>query len=646
MKKSLLCLSLGLLVAGGVQAQSVYSEDFNSTTGTSFPTGWSANPSATTAWKTGNQASTGSQYFSPPDLDGRFAIINDDAAGQTVANDDSKLITKSYDLSGQSGLYASMDISYLGASGTLQDGTPVAEKLTFEASTDGGNTWTVLKTFTGNSTNWWETRYIDLSSVSGQNDVEFMWRYSDDNQWMYGAAVDNFDIFVPVANDIQLASISPTEGEIGAYATAGSSVNITGTVFNNGGSPISSYTVNYQQGNNPVVSATETGSIPAFTSATFNNLTFSVPAAGNYPIKVWVTLNGDNNHLNDSADAYVAGVSFLPTKKLVFEEATGAWCGWCPRGAVGMKTMAQQYGSKAALISVHDNDGMAVSAYDALITSLPGFTGFPTVVVDRTFLGDPGPQNIVSMYNQYKNNFGFADVNMQEPSISGNNVSVNVDVKPAVDINGAKLALVVTENGVTGTGSSFEQHNYYAGGGSGAMGGYENLPSVITNEVYEFVGRSITPSAGGAASGLPATMTAGSNYSATLTATLDPSWNQDSLKYIVMLIGQDGKILNSDFTGATLGITNVKAGLNDAAIYPNPATQGVAHVSVNAKQATQAQVTITDMTGRTVYTDQTVNLNAGNNTLTVSTASLSNGAYMVNLNTEKGNISLKLNVIK
>ncbi|HET8574013.1 MAG TPA: T9SS type A sorting domain-containing protein [Edaphocola sp.] len=644
MKKSLLCLSLGLLVAGAVQAQTYVNEDFNSVSAPTLPSSWTSHPSG--LWATGapNSVCPNGMSLVGYDLSAtgheKVAGVN----GNTNANN-SVLTTPSFNLpSSASGVYLTFDLCYLGLQYTAD--ASLHENLYLVYTTDGGSTWNNIQEIQANSNYLWEMHAIDVSSLAGTNNIELGFKYTNADTVLMGALLDNVKVAVAPSNEMALLAVTPQQGDANAYASVNSNITISGAVQNNGASAITSYTVYVQEGNNTPTSTQETANIAPFSTGTFSDVTYTVPSLGAHNLKVWVSLNGDADNSNDTATAYVEGVSFSPTKHLVFEEATGAWCGWCPRGAVGMKTMAQQYGSLAALISVHDNDAMAISSYDALITGLPGFTGFPTVVVDRTFLGDPGPQSIVDMYNQYKDNFGFAGVTMQQPSISGNSVSINVDVKPAVDIAGAKLALVVTENGVTGTGSGYEQHNYYAGGGSGVMGGYENLPSVITDEVFEFVARSITPSADGGASGLPSTMTAGNTYSATLTATLDPSWNQDSLKYVVMLIGQDGKILNSDFTGSSLGITNVDAGLKDAAIYPNPATQGLAHISVNAKQSTQAQLTITDMTGRVVYSGQTVNLNAGNNTVTVSTASLANGAYMVNLNTEKGNISLKLNVIK
>lgn len=638
MKKTLLSLSIGMITALGVHAQTIFSENFDATTGTALPSGWSMDPVNTTSWKTGTSASLGSQYFPLPDIpgQGRFVALNDDA-DSSIHNPNTLLITPVINLSGQTGVWASFDLSYLAAS---NQGSAPMESLTLEASTNGGSSWTVVATMTGNAQNWWEPRYVDLSSVSGQSNVKLAFRYGDDDSWMYGVGIDNFKVFVPAANDLALTSVSPVEGDAAAYVAPGSQVTISGTVFNNGTDAVTSYVVNYQQGSNPVVNVPQTANIPAFGSGTFNNVTYTVPAVGNYPLKVWVTLSGDNEHANDSADAYTAGYSFLPSKKLVFEEATGTWCGWCPRGTVKMKEFAEAHPGVAAQIAVHNGDPMTVAAYDAEIGN--HIQGYPSIVVDRDIVGDPG--DIQSLYDQYKGRFGFAEVTMGSPTVSGTSVSVPVTIKPAVDINGGKLALVVTEDGVTGTGSGWAQHNYYAGGGQGPMGGYENLPADVVGEIYNFVGRSITPDPNGAASGLPGSMTAGSTYTATLTTTLDASWNVANLKYIVMLFGDNNKILNSDYTGS-VGIKNVEAGIDNADIYPNPAND-IAYLKLDVKEASKATVTITDIMGRKVLNNINTDLKAGANTVKIATAGLANGMYMVNLNTEKGSITLKLQVLK
>lgn len=643
MKKSLLCLSLGLLVAGGVQAQTYVNEDFNSVTAPSLPTNWVSSPSG--LWQTGAPdniiPNAGTLMGLSLNTTAHMNVVG--LNGNTNANN-AILETPSFSIpSSVTTAYLNFDMSYLQLQYTAN--TNLKEDLYLMSSTDNGATWTTVQEIAGNQGSVWESRSISLASFAGSTNLRLGFKYTNSDTVLMGAAFDNIKVLVPVPAEMALLSVTPQQGDANAYGGVNSQVTLTGTVQNNGSSPITSYTVYYQEGSNTPVATQETANIAAFQTSSFSNVSYTVPSVGTHNLKVWIELSGDTDPSNDSATAYVEGVSFSPVKHLVFEEATGTWCGWCPRGSYNMKVFRAAHPGSAAQIAVHDGDPMTITSYDALITSVPGFSGFPSVVVDRSVIIDPG--DMETTYQQLKHNFGFAGVTMGTPSISGNSVSVSVDVKPAVDINGAKLAFVVIEDGVTGTGGTWGQHNYYAGGQSGAMGGYENLPSVIDNEVYEFVARTISPSAAGGASGLPSTMTAGSTYSATLTATLDGSWNQDSLKYVVLLIGANGNILNSDFTGSNnTGINNVEAGLNNAIIYPNPAKGNTAFLNVTAKNTTDAVVTVTDLSGRTLNVLPSVRLQEGQNVINVPTQGLANGIYMVTLKTDKGNINLKLQVIK
>lgn len=638
MKKLLLCFSLGLFLAGEVNAQVFIGENFNSVAAPGLPTGWTGSGGT---WRTG----------APDDITnaGLAGIAANTPAHMAAVGYDGAPVSSGTVLalpavnipSGATSTTLAFDKAYFKVH-LVADPTK-EETLTLVVSTNGGSTWTTIQEISGNSNDVWETSAINVGSYAGQNNVRFGFKYEDVNTQLVGLALDNIRLYVQSSSDIALISAGPAVGDASSYYPVGASANITGTVYNYGNTTLTGYTVKYQQGSNAPVSYTVSGSVAPLSTGTFTSSTpFTVPAVGDYPIKVWVELNGDSYHNDDTADAQVSGYSFSPNKRLVFEEATGTWCQWCPRGSVKMREFAEQHTGVAAQIAVHNSDPMAISAYDALITSITG-GGWPNMTMDRDMVGDPS--EIESLYNQYKNRFGFADVTMGTPSVSGSSVSVPVTIKPAVEINGGKLALVVTEDGVTGTGNDWNQANAYSGGGSGPMGGYENLPDPVVGEVYDFVARSITPSPSGGASGLPSTMAAGSTYTATLTATLDASWNTANLKYVVMLIGANGKVLNSDFTGSVVGIKNVDAGIENAVIYPNPAND-VAYLELNIKDASKATIFVTDIMGRSVMNGIDATLNTGENVIKIPTSDLANGMYIVNLNTAKGNLTFKLQVIK
>ena len=71
----------------------------------------------------------------------------------------------------------------------------------------------------------------------------------------------------------------------------------------------------------------------------------------------------------------------------VMEEFTGTWCGWCPRGMVGIKQLSEDFGDSFIGIAVHGgNDPMVIEAYSDILGKV---NGFPSCILDREITGDP-----------------------------------------------------------------------------------------------------------------------------------------------------------------------------------------------------------------------------------------------------------------
>src|SRR5437868_6692394 len=58
------------------------------------------------------------------------------------------------------------------------------------------------------------------------------------------------------------------------------------------------------------------------------------------------------------------------TQKVMVEENTGAWCGWCVLGAEGIKTADEAYPNRVNAIALHGGSGepMTVPEYSAMLT--------------------------------------------------------------------------------------------------------------------------------------------------------------------------------------------------------------------------------------------------------------------------------------
>ena len=110
-----------------------------------------------------------------------------------------------------------------------------------------------------------------------------------------------------------------------------------------------------------------------------------------------VSVNGlpDSVLENNINTLVVRGLENAIPLKMVVEEATGTWCGWCPRGAVNMEKMREKYPDEFIGIAVHNEDPMMVQDYNDGLTDLPGFGGFPSVIINRSAIEDPADMETI-----------------------------------------------------------------------------------------------------------------------------------------------------------------------------------------------------------------------------------------------------------
>ena len=480
---------------------------------------------------------------------------------------------------------------------------------------------------------------ISLSAYNGQT-VRIAFRDNSTDEYLL--YLDNVGTEILPSKDLKLTSINPDVNSIVSYGTIGTPNTITGTVTNLGFSTITSYVVKYKQGNNPAISETKSANILPYGTANFSfNTPYNISALGPLPVKVWVELAGDANSSNDSLNTLFTGVSVKPTKKLLVEEATGTWCGWCVRGIVYMDSMEKMHGDVTSLVAVHNADPMVVGAYDTWMNTQ--ISGYPSVVIDRRETADPS--EIFTYYNAQKDYFGFADLILSKPVLTGTTLTLPVAVKPSITLSGDyRLSMIITEDKVhSASGSTWDQHNYYSNQSqnlplSGGGVNYQTQPSTIpaSQMYYNFVGRQLVGGINGVSGSLPASMPAGQTFNYTLTTTLDTNaWKVKNIRPIVLLIrNSDGVVLNSNNARYTLEVKETLTALGVVKIYPNPASDAV-RVSFSLDQNTPLTIDVLDITGKVVLKGLHQNLSAGNQDIELNTSSLTNGLYQVRIQKKK-----------
>src|SRR5258706_16463809 len=91
------------------------------------------------------------------------------------------------------------------------------------------------------------------------------------------------------------------------------------------------------------------------------------------------------------------------------------------------------------------------------------------VVIRKDFNIDP--TQFIASYQQHINYFGVANINVTATiNAVTRSATITVNGTFAVDLSGYySYSVVLTEDNVTGTTASFNQTNYYSGGGNGVL---------------------------------------------------------------------------------------------------------------------------------------------------------------------------------
>ena len=265
-----------------------------------------------------------------------------------------------------------------------------------------------------------------------------------------------------------------------------------------------------------------------------------------------VTIESINGSADEYADDNSKSILLDPIvppegRVVIGEEATGTWCGWCPRGAVALDNMDKKYHGFFQGIAVHNGDPMVNGNYDKGFGTL--ISGYPSGSVDRGADIDPGNfegdflKRIIELPTGIIKSAAEFDKDTRELKVSLSTIFNE-------DISGDwRIACVIIEDSVTGTESAYRQSNTYSGGANGEMGGFELLPNPVPAEdmVYMHVARTISPNFGGLPNSF-GDMTQGQSKTHEFTFDINRYWDHEKIHVIGLLINPSGRIDNGSTT--------------------------------------------------------------------------------------------------
>ena len=120
-------------------------------------------------------------------------------------------------------------------------------------------------------------------------------------------------------------------------------------------------------------------------------LTVATPGEiGRMPVTITVDkVNGQPNAcVYNKSEGNILVLSRIVPHKVVIEEFTGFWCGWCPKGIVAMEKARQIYGDDIVIVTVHHNDALECKDYASFTNQT--VASYPQAHVDRAIMSvDP-----------------------------------------------------------------------------------------------------------------------------------------------------------------------------------------------------------------------------------------------------------------
>lgn len=256
------------------------------------------------------------------------------------------------------------------------------------------------------------------------------------------------------------------------YAKKGEPIMIEGRIYNHGTTPISSYSFTYEI-NGVTQSVNLKASIRGDHWGRSSKVGFTldpIDEAGSYPLTVTVTgVNiSENMDAAPTRTGLVHIMDFVPVHRALVEEYTGTWCGWCTRGLVAMKLLAETYGDDFIGVAYHNGDPMEIT------TDYPSpVQGFPSAFVDRYYDVDPyyGYESVgfgmKDLVDYVMSQLAVVDLNVKADWADEGKNELKATVESNFVMNAAGsdygIEVMLVEDDMYGpAGTDWDQHNYYA----------------------------------------------------------------------------------------------------------------------------------------------------------------------------------------
>lgn len=267
--------------------------------------------------------------------------------------------------------------------------------------------------------------------------------------------------------------------------------------------------------------------------AAITGFTFASPNPESFVVYAEYEVNGETYTTEEKSFEV-----FVPKRKVVLEDYTGAWCGYCPAVALAIDT-ARTKTPHISVVAIHES---ALSFPDPMefpqikeMKAHFGIGGLPQARLNRTQKWlDPYPMNEILTMAGKDNNISIA----VKSQLTGLNLSVDVKVVSENGLEpGDKLVVYLTESGII-----YPQVNYFNNVEGHPLQGEGNpIPEFVHNDVLR---NSLTNIYGDNIPETPAFQVFHKNY----TLTIPSDYVTNNLSMVVMVVTSEDSAKNSQFS--------------------------------------------------------------------------------------------------
>ena len=238
------------------------------------------------------------------------------------------------------------------------------------------------------------------------------------------------------------------------------------------------------------------------------------------------------NCQNEPGKFEVSSVPLEFTKKVLIEEFTGTWCGFCPDGAYILETLIDNNDGKVIGVGLHKNDAMAIPHTNYLENNYNS-RRFPSGMVDRVSYN--GNVSLNRGYWEYITNIQLSDTTVCglaiKSEVNGEKAIVDVHAGFNTNLSGNyRLSVYLIEDDVSETGYGYDQANYYNTDSSSPF--YE-LGNPIENYEHNHILRAVLSESLGDKISTSALISGGEHIE-TYTVDLSP-YNDNNLSIIAFI---------------------------------------------------------------------------------------------------------------